>query len=280
MLRWRYVYLVRSIRRCDVIYNLNIGEFTVISSTLYDTLLTVYFVLIPITFVTLLFIPAPYGRQNRPGWGPQISSRLGWFVMETPAIFIFAWVFFRGQYQTTGAALLFLSLWQIHYINRSIVYPLRQRGQNKTIPVLLCGLAIAFHALNGTVNAHFVAHVHSYDSGWWTDVRLIVGLIVFVVGMAINLHSDAVQRALRAPGESGYMLPRGGMFRFVSSPNYLGEIIEWTGWAIATWSLPGLAFALYTLANLAPRARSNHAWYHAKFSDYPKHRKALIPFVW
>jgi protein-S-isoprenylcysteine O-methyltransferase Ste14 len=65
----------------------------------------------------------------------------------------------------------------------------------------------------------------------------------------------------------------------VSSPNYLGEIVQWTGWAIATWSLGGLAFALYTAANLAPRALDNHRWYQDHFDDYPPRRRALIPYL-
>jgi protein-S-isoprenylcysteine O-methyltransferase Ste14 len=70
------------------------------------------------------------------------------------------------------------------------------------------------------------------------------------------------------------------MYRWVSCPNYLGEIIEWLGWAIATWSLPGLAFAVWVAANLIPRARAHHAWYQEHFSEYPPGRKALLPHVW
>jgi hypothetical protein len=65
----------------------------------------------------------------------------------------------------------------------------------------------------------------------------------------------------------------------VSCPNYLGEIIEWSGWALATWSLAGAAFALYTIANLAPRAVAYHRWYRESFNDYPPARRALLPFI-
>jgi len=75
------------------------------------------------------------------------------------------------------------------------------------------------------------------------------------------------------------MIPHRGLFKYISCPNYFGEILEWTGWAIATWSIPGLAFAVFTFANLAPRAFSNHNWYKEKFSNYPEKRKALIPFI-
>jgi len=66
----------------------------------------------------------------------------------------------------------------------------------------------------------------------------------------------------------------------VASPNYFGEIVEWTGWALATWSLPGLAFALFTMANLVPRAHANRVWYIDTFPDYPRQRKRVIPFVY
>ncbi|HDP80029.1 MAG TPA: DUF1295 domain-containing protein, partial [Spirochaetes bacterium] len=95
-----------------------------------------------------------------------------------------------------------------------------------------------------------------------------------------NMHADHVLKNLRSPGETGYRIPAGGLYRFVSCPNYFGEILEWTGWALATWSLPGLAFALFTMANLVPRARAHHRWYHETFPDYPAERKRVIPFLY
>jgi len=69
------------------------------------------------------------------------------------------------------------------------------------------------------------------------------------------------------------------MYRYVSCPNYLGEILEWAAWAVLTWSLVGLVFAIWTGANLIPRALAHHKWYQEKFPDYPKDRKAIIPFL-
>jgi protein-S-isoprenylcysteine O-methyltransferase Ste14 len=85
--------------------------------------------------------------------------------------------------------------------------------------------------------------------------------------------------SLRRRGEKGYKIPHGGLYRWISCPNYFGELLEWTGWAIATWSLAGFSFALWTFANLVPRALSNHKWYRQKFADYPKNRKAIIPYI-
>jgi hypothetical protein len=84
---------------------------------------------------------------------------------------------------------------------------------------------------------------------------------------------------LRNGSRQEYVLPTGWLFNYISCPHYFGEIIEWGGWAIITWSLPGFAFFLFTFANLFPRAMSSHQWYKKKFSDYPSGRKAVIPFV-
>lgn len=96
----------------------------------------------------------------------------------------------------------------------------------------------------------------------------------------INKQSDRILRKLRSKSKAEYVIPRGGFFRFVSSPHYFGEIVEWSGWAILTWSMPGLAFAVFTFANLAPRALAHHRWYKSHFENYPGKRKALVPFTW
>jgi hypothetical protein len=45
------------------------------------------------------------------------------------------------------------------------------------------------------------------------------------------------------------------------------------------WNLPALSFAVWTAANLIPRAISHHAWYRRTFADYPRDRRAVIPAV-
>jgi len=52
----------------------------------------------------------------------------------------------------------------------------------------------------------------------------------------------------------------GGLFTYVSGANYFGEIVEWFGFAIATWSLPAFAFAFFTLCCIGPRAYHHHRY--------------------
>lgn len=232
-----------------------------------------------LTFLVLLFVSAPYGRHTRKGWGPTLPSRWGWILMETPPVLFFIWVFAWGTHRWEWVPLIFLGLWQLHYIHRAYIFPFRMRSQGKRMPLLVMSLALLFNFPNAYINARWISEWGGYDPTWLTDPRFVLGVVIFLVGLCINLHADTVLLHLRRPGETGYIIPKGGLYRWVSCPNYLGEIIEWTGWAIATWSLAGLAFALYTIANLAPRALTHHQWYQETFDDYPAQRKALIPFL-
>ena len=133
--------------------------------------------------------------------------------------------------------------------------------------------------MNGS---RWISELGAYDRSWLVDPRFIAGVAIMLTGFGINQWADTVLIRLRrdGAGEGGYAIPRAGLYRWVSCPNYLGEILEWIGWAIATWSWGGAAFAVYTFANLAPRAIANHRWYHETFADYPRQRRALIPGVW
>lgn len=235
-----------------------------------------------VVVISLLFITtAPYGRHIRKGWGPTTSARLGWLIMEFPALFVMIIMFITGNKHTNPIAIVFITMWTIHYTQRTFIYPFIMRGGNKRFPLLLILFAITFNLINGYINGYYLFSLSPvYTLHWFLDPRFIAGFILFFSGMIINLHSDHILRSLRKPRKNDYSIPKTGLFRYISCPNYFGEIIEWTGWAIATWSLPGLAFALFTFANLAPRASSNHSWYQKSFPDYPKKRKALIPFIY
>jgi hypothetical protein len=231
-----------------------------------------------LTFVVLLFVPAPYGRHARPGWGPGVPARLAWVLMELPAPLVFALVFFRGEHAGRLVPLLLLGLWQLHYLQRTFVFPLLMRAGAKRTPLVTAGLAFVFNCANGALNAYAISHgALRHDAAWLGDPRFAIGVALFLAGYAINLHADAVLRRLRRPGETGYRIPRGGLYRFVSCPNYLGEILEWCGFALAAWTWAAAVFAGFTIANLLPRALAHHRWYRETFPDYPPERKALVP---
>ncbi len=116
-----------------------------------------------------------------------------------------------------------------------------------------------------------------YESGWFSQPNFLIGLCFFVIGWLINVSSDEVLLRLRKPQETNYLIPRGGLYNWVSCPNFLGEIFLWSGWAIMCWNLAALSFAIWTVSNLVPRALAHHRWYRTVFADYPTDRKAIFP---
>lgn len=231
-------------------------------------------------FPILLKIPAPYGRHNRKGWGPAISNRAGWIIMELPSLIIFILFFFSGVNMPSGITWIFFAIWVFHYSNRSILYPLRTKTRKKKMPVLIILFALIFNLINGFINGYYFGTVHPhYDFKWLFDPRFISGLLVFVTGIIINIKSDEILLSLRKNSAQGYSVPEGGMFRYISCPNFFGEIMEWFGFALMSWSPAALAFALWTAFNLIPRAMNHHNWYKTNFENYPAERKAILPFV-
>ncbi len=186
-----------------------------------------------------------------------------------------------GSNIKTVALLFFLCMWEAHYIHRAFIYPFSLHDTTKPMPAVVVSMGLFFNTINAYLNGRYIfTFSGGYSNEWLADPRFICGLVLFVIGFVINRRADYVLRNLRKPGESDYRVAYSGMYRFISCPNYLGEITIWVGWVIATWSLAGLSFAAWTIANLVPRARAHHVWYRNYFSDYPPERKALIPGLW
>ncbi|MBB6479173.1 DUF1295 domain-containing protein [Spirochaeta isovalerica] len=243
----------------------------------YPVLLAAELILAPVVFILLFFITAPYGRFDRRGWGPVLSSRTAWMLMESPSLVLPVLMALRSSPNAGG--LIFLLIWLSHYFHRAVIYPFRISSPGKPFSLLIMSWGFLFNMINSYVNFYFIFHMAThYDFSWFTSTRFIAGFLIFAGGYLINKHSDALLRSLRGEGNRGYSIPEGGLYRWISAPNYLGEILEWGGWALMVWSLPGTAFFLFTVANLLPRAMKIHKWYGETFSSYPEERKAIIPF--
>lgn len=249
-------------------------------SALFATLLPWWIALAAGVFLALLFVRAPYGRHARTRIGPTVSARLGWVLMEAASPILMALTFVTGRHRTAPWAWVFLAMWLAHYLHRTVIQPLRWRGAATPMPLLIAASGALFNLVNGYTNGRWLFELTpGYAKGWFTDPRFIAGLALFVTGAAINVHADEALRGLRREGERRYAIPNGGLYRWVSCPNYLGEMIEWSGFALCTWSLPAAAFAVWTVANLLPRALAHHRWYRERFADYPPERRAVLPFL-
>ncbi|CAB5372788.1 unnamed protein product [Rhizophagus irregularis] len=295
----------------------------------YNKVLSFYCYLPIIFFIFLLFSKAFYGKFHIKELGfLNLPGKLGWSLMElvSPATFLYSFLapspfidhnddeisetsINLSSYTTSQKILV--SLFLIHYINRSIIYTYRAPNI-APINLMVFSSAILFNLINGYSIGRWISVFGNYPEEKYKELSFILGVIIFFIGMWINIDHDNILFELRRKNQSKislekkfdiknddeknqsddsnnsmndirkkYFIPNEKLFYYVSCPSYLGETIEWIGFAIACWySLPALLFALATPANLFPRARQTLKWYRENFKEYPKERKAIIPFIW
>ncbi|KAN0063484.1 hypothetical protein ACQY0O_003931 [Thecaphora frezii] len=200
------------------------------------------------------------------------------------------------------------------------------------LPEAITGSA-AYSAVNGALanpkvldGLAFPAPGLIPDAVWRSPVWYL-GLAGWTVGFASNVWHDEILLDLRRPkaadgrndkddavrpGEATqnktkpkYAIPYGGLYRFISYPNYASEWVEWFSYSLAAlhalplfsgtsmWSvagvrelgatlvsMPPLLFALVEVSVMLPRAVNGHRWYKKRFGErYPKERKAVVPFL-
>lgn len=233
-----------------------------------------------ITFVVQMISPAPYGKHENQNanWGMPIPQRLGHILSDAlPGVLLFTLVFFFYGDQRGYANCMFLGLFLLHYVQRGILHPLMMRYRNSKVPIGIMLGGFGPNCLYHFINADFVGSAN-YAGNFYYDPRFILGILLYLMGYVINRWADWKLRSLRnLKGSNGYYIPYGGLFELVTCPNYFGELVEWIGWTIATWSFAGLVWTLFSAATFIPRSRHNHAWYKQQFELYPPNRKALFP---
>ena len=247
-------------------------------SIIYDFILLPWLILAIISFLFLFKVNAPYGKFSNNKWGKLFNYKIGWFIQEIVSPITFSYFFITGTADKSIISWILFTIWVGHYINRSIIFPMRLSNAAK-IPLSVILSAIFFNLINGFTNGYYLGNLAIFDSNYLYSMNFILGIIIFILGLLINISSDNILIKIKSENK-GYQIPQGLFYKYVSCPNYLGEILEWVGFAIICYSIPALLFAIWTISNLLPRALANHKWYKLKFEDkYPKNRKAIFPFI-
>ena len=223
----------------------------------FDIFLIVMALLAAVVYAALHFFEAGYGYLFDRRYGPPVPNRVGWMVMESPVFILMCVLWASSERMWQAGPLALFCLFQAHYLQRAFIFPLLIRGKGR-MPLGIVVMGMVFNTLNALMQGGWIFYVSpaDYYAGWFAQPYIYIGGALFVAGMAVNLHSDHIIRHLRRPGDTRHYIPRGGMFRYVSSANYFGELLEWVGFAVASWSWAGTVFAWWTFANLAPRAAS------------------------
>ena len=236
-----------------------------------------------IVFIALYFVKAGYGIFRTKQWGLSINNKVAWILMEAPVFFVMLYIWASNGTPTTLPAFLAFLLFELHYFQRSFIFPLMMKGQSQ-MPVAIMLMGVIFNVINGLVigTSLFTLPPSAYNDGaaYLTHPTAIAGIAIFFSGMGINLHSDHVIRHLRKPGDNRHYLPQKGFYRYVTSANYFGELVEWTGFALLCSTPAAWLFVVWTAANLVPRAAAIHKRYRDEFGDAVGSRKRILPFVY
>ena len=234
-------------------------------------------------FIALYFVKAGYGIFRTKQWGISINNKAAWVMMEAPVFIVMLYMWASNGASTALPSFLAFLLFELHYFQRSFIFPMLMKGKSR-MPIAIMLMGITFNVINGLLigTSLFVFPPSLFNEGiaYLAHPTAILGIAIFFVGMAINLHSDHVIRHLRQPGDTRHYLPQKGFYRYVTSANYFGELVEWTGFAILAATPAAWLFVVWTAANLVPRAAAIHRHYREEFGNAVGTRKRIIPFVY
>ena len=132
-------------------------------SRFFDILLRSWFALAVVMFVVLMVRPAPYGRHATLGWGPTVSARPGWLLMEAPASLLFLLWFLAGARSGSVVLVVFLLMWEAHYVHRAFLYPFTLGSTARRIPVLVVLFGVFFNVANTYLNGRYL---FSFTAGY------------------------------------------------------------------------------------------------------------------
>lgn len=249
------------------------------TQSVHDGLLVFILVMSAVTLASSLRRVTRYGRYMKEGQKNTVPALWGWLMFESPQVIAFAATFWLTAESPSPLAIGIFVVWQAHYVHRAILFPLRLNNRHKRFPIGGVVAGLLFNSINGFLNGWAVGHAEHLTAAWMSDPRFAIGAAIMALGWLVNFHSDTTLINLRSDGSTGYKIPYGGAFRWVSAANYSGEIVMWTGFAIMVWTPAAASFAVFTVANLLPRGMAHHRWYLKTFEDYPKERWAVIPGV-
>lgn len=252
-------------------------------------MLIVMTVLSVFVFTGLQFLTVPYGMTYNTRWGISIRSNIGWMIMEFPVfivmflLYLFAMAFHVKTFNVVTFAIFVL--FQAHYLQRSFIFPVLMRGTSK-MPLSVIFMGFFFNICNALMQGgwlFFFSPDDYYQISWFWSPQFIVGTILFLFGMIVNIQADKIIRRLRVDDkDNNYYLPTGWFFDKINSANYFGELVEWIGFAILSWSWAGWVFVFWTFANIVPRSKRVYERYTQFWGDDFKKLKRykIFPYIY
>ncbi len=124
-----------------------------------------------------------------------------------------------------------------------------------------------------------------------TDAFLIVGIIIMACGIILESAADLQKN--RAKKKNPKRFVDTGLFRLVRCPNYLGELLLWTGalvsglnifqgpvqWIIALCGYGGIVYVMFSGARRLEIRQTKNYGSDPEYQKYVKTVPIMIPFV-
>lgn len=257
--------------------------------TFYNYFLLTMTLLSIIVFVILQFITPGYGMTFNNRWGISVNSKLGWIIMELPVFLLMTVLYalslhYKIKPFNIVTCFIFI-LFQAHYLERTFIFPALMKSASR-MPVSIICIGAIFNSCNAFMQGgwlFFFSPADAYPIAWFYSPQFIIGIVLFFTGMVINMHSDRLIRRLRkGKDDTNYYIPQGGLFKYISSANYFGEIVEWVGFAILCWSDAGWVFVFWTIANIVPRSAAVYdrytQFFGKEFTDLKRWK--IFPYIY
>nr|XP_039263033.1 very-long-chain enoyl-CoA reductase-like isoform X1 [Styela clava] len=203
------------------------------------------------------------------------------FYIRLPFIYGSEYAFKPSEHQVVQIAALCHT---IHYAKRLLETKFVHRFSHGTMPIANIFRNSIYYWGFAAWMSYFINHP-LYTPPCYGDTQIYTGLAIFIFCELGNLSIHLAFKSLRPAGSTKRQIPKPTMnpftlmFNLVSCPNYTYEAGSWIGFALMTQTVVGLLFAIVGFMQMAQWALGKHRNYRKEFPDYPRTRKAIVPFI-
>ncbi len=216
----------------------------------------------------------PYGKFRT---GAGVNSRAGLALAYAIPAFLYVALWVEGGAPQTAYHLVLFGTFLFHFVRRILEVSFVNSYSRPTPLRALVTVALLYSGAAASCAFFQVRTLGQPVPG----LLFILGALVFAVGEVLNVYHHWLLARLRPPGVRAYAPPRGGLFGWVASPHYFGEILSFVGYAMMSNLLPVWGNALVVAAYLSSRANSTLNWYRRQMPrQIPSDWRRLIPFAY
>lgn len=221
--------------------------------------------------------------------GPQIGWKTVFLAEYAGPLAVYLWIYTR-PWLFYGDKMAPISLttniaaacYTVHYVKRLLETIFVHRFSHSTMPIRNLFKNCSYY---WGFTAYVAYHVNHPLFTEPCLLQVYLGLAGFVLCELGNFAIHVNLRNLRPPGSKVRKIPLPDwnpltkLFNFVSCPNYTYEVGSWVAFSVMTQCIPAYLFAFAGAYQMALWALGKHKNYKSEFKNYPKGRKAIIPFV-